>query len=287
MRTQILPVIDTAEAWRSQARTLLVNNIAPNMVSWRCGGDSPTLFEAVPVDEDLKTTATAASNIKVPRRFIELTNAVAWHSDPGRFDLLYHLLWRLQQTKGLLMAGADPQVAKAQSFEKAVHRDCHKMTAFVRFKEVPTPSERRRFIAWFEPTHFSLERTAPFFARRFGDMDWSIVTPYMAAGCLEGRVRLLPGPHAYFAQDDATEDLWKTYYASIFNPARLKVSAMQSEMPKKYWKNLPEADLIPELIASAEQRLNDMREARPQPISTRAARTKARHAERARRGNRS
>ena len=29
------------------------------------------------------------------------------------------------------------------------------------------------------------------------------------------------------------EDTWRRYYASIFNPARLKVKAMQKEMPKK------------------------------------------------------
>jgi DNA polymerase len=34
----------------------------------------------------------------------------------------------------------------------------------------------------------------------------------------------------------------------------LKVGAMLSEMPKKYWKNLPEAELIPQLIAGAQAR---------------------------------
>jgi DNA polymerase len=51
--------------------------------------------------------------------------------------------------------------------------------------------------------------------------------------------------------DDALEEDWRTYYASIFNPARLKVSAMLEEMPKKYWRNLPEAELIPQLIRHA------------------------------------
>jgi uracil-DNA glycosylase family protein len=55
--------------------------------------------------------------------------------------------------------------------------------------------------------------------------------------------------------------LWLTYYASIFNPARLKVKAMQAEMPKKYWKNLPEAALIPELVAAAPSRVAAMAEA--------------------------
>ena len=54
--------------------------------------------------------------------------------------------------------------------------------------------------------------------------------------------------------DDPVEDLWRSYYASIFNPARLKVGAMLSEMPRKYWKNLPEAQIIPQLIAGAQAR---------------------------------
>ena len=54
--------------------------------------------------------------------------------------------------------------------------------------------------------------------------------------------------------EDAQEELWRTYYASTFNPARLRTRMMQSEMPKQYWKNLPEASLIPELVASAASR---------------------------------
>ena len=51
--------------------------------------------------------------------------------------------------------------------------------------------------------------------------------------------------------EDRLEETWRRYYASIFNPARLKVKAMQAEMPKKYWRNLPEASLIKPLIEGA------------------------------------
>ena len=58
--------------------------------------------------------------------------------------------------------------------------------------------------------------------------------------------------------DVAMEELWRTYYANIFNPARVKVRAMQAEMPKKYWRNLPEATLIPSLLHEAPQRVESM-----------------------------
>jgi uracil-DNA glycosylase len=54
------------------------------------------------------------------------------------------------------------------------------------------------------------------------------------------------------------EGIWRTYYRSIFNPARLKLKAMQAEMPKRYWKNLPEADLIEELSRGSSVRMDGM-----------------------------
>jgi DNA polymerase len=52
--------------------------------------------------------------------------------------------------------------------------------------------------------------------------------------------------------------MWKTYYASVFNPARLKVGAMLREMPKKYWRNMPETSLVAPLIAGARDRELEM-----------------------------
>ncbi|MGV2481195.1 UNVERIFIED_CONTAM: DUF4130 domain-containing protein, partial [Salmonella enterica subsp. enterica serovar Weltevreden] len=86
----------------------------------------------------------------------------------------------------------------------------------------------------------------------FSTMRWSILTPDGTAHW-EGDV-LRFGPPARqdeAPQEDEVEDFWRTYYASTFNPARLRTRMMQSEMPKRYWKNLPEASLIAELIASA------------------------------------
>ena len=58
--------------------------------------------------------------------------------------------------------------------------------------------------------------------------------------------------------DDELEALWLTYYQHIFNPARVKIKAMQSEMPKKYWHNLPEAALIKDLTRDAQAQMESM-----------------------------
>jgi DNA polymerase len=98
--------------------------------------------------------------------------------------------------------------------------------------------------------------------RRFAAMDWSILTPDLSAHWTGGALEFGPGATKADAPDgDPVEEAWKTYYASIFNPARLKVAAMKKEMPVRYWKNMPETALVGELIAGARQRELDMIEA--------------------------
>ncbi|MNS93775.1 Uracil DNA glycosylase superfamily protein [compost metagenome] len=132
------------------------------------------------------------------------------------------------------------------------------MKAFVRFRET-RDADGERWVAWFEPAHRVLEKTAPFFARRFSTMQWSILTPDGTAHW-DGDALTFgpPGRQDEAPQEDEVEDFWRTYYASTFNPARLRTRMMQSEMPKRYWKNLPEASLIPGLVASAATRTEVM-----------------------------
>ena len=245
------------EPWRDAARACLQAGLEPEAIDWR---------EAEPEEAFLAFDAAALPQVAtpkvtaVPATFMALADAVICHRDGGRFALLYRLLWRLAQgERALLQLHADPDVARARGWEKSVRRDLHKMKAFVRFRETDAPEgARRRFVAWFEPEHFIVARAAPFFQRRFNDMDWLIATPKGSASWDGERLALDPEPAVRPDADDETDDLWRTYFSNIFNPARLKVKAMQAEMPKKYWKNLPEARLIPDLIAQAETRVAEM-----------------------------
>jgi DNA polymerase len=167
-------------------------------------------------------------------------------------------------------------VAKANHFGREVSRAAHKMKAFVRFR-LAHDEAGEAYVAWFEPAHRVTESTAPFFVKRFANMRFSILTP---DACVHWDLRQLavtPGADPADApREDALEDYWKAYYASIFNPARLKVAAMQKEMPKRYWRNLPEAALIPELIAKAEARTADMVRSAPSEPSRRVVKAAVR-----------
>ncbi len=114
--------------------------------------------------------------VRAPPAFADLAATALCHRDPERFGLLYRLLFRLQREKGLLEIATDPDVARAGALARAVRRDAHKMTAFVRFRE-EGPEGQRLFSAWFEPEHYVEERVAPHFTGRYAAERFVIATP--------------------------------------------------------------------------------------------------------------
>ncbi len=293
----------------------------------------PLATSATPVPPSASSQSTAAAPpVNVPAFFVPLCEQAALHADPGRFGLLYRLLWRLVHEPGLRGDALDPDRLQAEKMARMVRRDMHKMTAFVRFRPIgdgpsapwmpstapaaPEPSaadlqlqapadvlpvdalpvealpddsldalpddallddalleqaaanaladaaaaaDGRWHVAWFEPVHHIVAATAPFFARRFAQLKWAILTPERCVRWDGAHLEFGPGATRSEAPPaDAGEQLWLTYYAHIFNPARLKLAAMQKEMPRRYWHNLPEAALIQPLTAAARQRTGQM-----------------------------
>ena len=249
-----LAASDDFDGWREQARRMVMADVPPDRIAWtEPGGSAGDLFTQA--DRRLPAPAADAAAPRVSKRFIQIAQTVILHSDADRFALLYRMLWRLQSNPRLIEDAADADVRRAADLARAVRRDIHKMRAFVRFREMEDAVGEEHFVAWFEPFHHIVRHNAAFFVRRFANMRWTILTP---KGTLHWDGETLregpPATRADAPNGDPVEELWRGYYASIFNPARLKVGAMLSEMPKKYWKNMPEAQLIPELIAGAQAR---------------------------------
>jgi uracil-DNA glycosylase len=259
--------------FRRAARDLVASNIPPDRVSWHCSGAAIEDLFADPLDGVPKAQSCANSPvINVPAEFLTLCQTVILHNDPNRFGLMYRLLWRLQNEAALRYDSLDKDWIQAKHLAQVVRRDTHKMKAFVRFSAVEDEAFKNDakvgplHIAWFEPEHHIVEATAPFFVRRFTQMRWVIMTPECSVewrpgveggghNDREGSLHIGPGAKKSDAPpSDAGEALWLTYYQHIFNPARLKLKMMQKEMPKRYWKNLPEAQFISELTAASAQR---------------------------------
>ncbi|MFD1796490.1 UdgX family uracil-DNA binding protein [Paracoccus aurantiacus] len=247
-----LPRFDRFEAWRSAARRLAGAGIAAADVTWadrNCATNDLFGSDPLPPENDRK--------IAVSRDFIALARSVSFHSDPERWALLHAALMRFQADRRFMSNPADPMVVRLQMMSKSVRRDIHKMHAFVRFHEMPSDGPRRAFAAWFEPEHPILQVATPFFARRFADMDWMIATPEGVAR-FDGELHFLDPVARPDLPADASHALWQTYFANIFNPARINTQAMRSEMPLKYWKNLPETRLIADMLADAPRRVDAM-----------------------------
>lgn len=236
-------------AWRGAARALLAADVPPCDVLFD-DGTATGLFAA----DELPSPPEGAA-FEVPRAFVALAEAVACHRDPQRWDRLYRALWRLTRGEPHLLALAtDDDVSWLLRAEKSVRRDVHKMHAFVRFRAVG-----EHFVAWHRPDHRIVRRAAPFFRRRFPEMYWSVLTPDESVTWDGAGLHFGPGVPATGAPPpDVLEDMWKTYYRATFNPARIKLAAMKKELPVRHWATLPEAAVIPDLLAEAADRVSAM-----------------------------
>jgi probable DNA metabolism protein len=242
------------EEWRIAARRLLVDGVPPVDVIW-ADHDQPTLL---PPDE-VRPTPTGSRALAVPRSFMQAARVVACHRAADRWSLLYRILWRLAHGESALLERiTDEEVYRFQQMEKAVSRDRHKMTAFVRFRRVDA-AEGEQYIAWHRPDHYIVKLTAPFFAERFAAMRWAILTPDDSVRWDGHSLCFSEGAPASAApRGDDLESLWRTYYANIFNPARIKLNAMRKEMPVRHWATLPETQIIPDLLRDAPRRVEEM-----------------------------
>ncbi|HEY9128075.1 MAG TPA: UdgX family uracil-DNA binding protein [Acidobacteriaceae bacterium] len=249
----------TLAAWREAARPLLMSGVHPLQIDFVDSTtlSAPTLFTR----EESSTTTFRKPHVSAI--FLDRAETVACHRSRDRWNILYRLLWRLQQEPNLLRIEVDDDVRAFRRLESQVHRDLHKMHAFVRFRRIEAPEtpEGEAYIAWYEPDHRILPLAAPFFRERFSVMRWSILSPdaSMHWNPTTKRLTFSHGvPKAQAPQEDEYEDLWRTYYGSIFNPARTNLRAMRSEMPSRYWKNLPEIEVLPKLLDQSEQRVGEM-----------------------------
>lgn len=263
--------------WRQQARELLKRNVPPDNIAWQYAGQYSLAFSET--SNTMLALPVINKELTLPREFFRLAKTVACFRDDSIWALLYSIAWRLLfEDRRLLEFTLDKQVARLLAMRKTIARDMHKMEAFVRFKRIDETTLKERlelaenthdlpqgtndlseyYVAWFEPEHLIVPLKTSFFIKRFNNMRWSILTPDICAHWDTQQLTYTKGINRSPTIEDDLENLWLEYYKNIFNPARLKVKAMQSEMPKKYWANLPEAVLIKDLTRSAQTKTDTM-----------------------------
>jgi DNA polymerase len=278
MQAQALTIeLDSPDDWpgfRAACRALLAHGADPALVRWRWPeargaqqlGAGSDLFSSMP-EHDLPASALAGLAVPGDAR-LALSDAqlstlrhACMHRAAGRFELCHRWLARMQARPELRLDALDADWRAIEALARPVSREIHKMHAFVRFRTTQRPDLPDLHIAWFEPGHHIVRAATPFFRDRFANMHWAILTPDCCAHWDGSTLRFGAGARRSDAPPpDAGEALWLTYYASTFNPARLKEQAMLREMPRRYWHNLPETVLISTLVQQARARTGQMLE---------------------------
>ena len=287
--------IASLDDFRARVRALLAADLPPAAVVLRArapsseAGQQAGLFASVGASSAAPGAARAAGAAALPARpaaprrplpaaLAEGVRQVAHHRDAGRWQLLYRLIWR-QAAAGaapVLERRLDPDVVRFERLRAQVRRDVHRCHAFLRFRRL-ADAAGELWGAWYEPDHDTLPLALPFFVSRLGESRWWVASTRRSAA-FDGRVlRWLPGqrppsptraPHPQMAPGaaaDDTEGLWVTYFAAIFNPARLNPRAMRQHMPRRFWRHLPEGECVSTLVREATARQETAMRSDPTP----------------------
>ena len=129
-------ILDTEtdfDGWRKAARTLVLHHVKPTDVTWAVQGGEAELFAPPapsPILEVNDGTFNVSGKIRRPRPGRDPASRCRTFCDP-----LSPALAAEGQSRSLDVA-TDPDVAQVTAMARAVHRDEHKMHAFVRFREI-------------------------------------------------------------------------------------------------------------------------------------------------------
>ncbi len=251
----------TFASWQAAARELLHQHLSPREVIWHdSSAHQESLFSTLQTQiGQSRTQHIENPAFRVPKRFVDVARRVSRHRDPKKWALLYSVLWRvLHENRNLLSIRLDNEVSQLRQLNWEVGADAHRMKALLRFRRVRQNGEDV-YIAWYKPDHLVVPLVVSHFTDKFASMRWAILTPDCCAHWDGVSVKFSKGVDQKSApQDDALEELWKTFYESTFNPARLSMKTMKSEMPVRFWKTLPEAEVIGRVVSEAPNRVQEM-----------------------------
>jgi probable DNA metabolism protein len=204
--------------FRSEARQLLAQPVPPDQVQWLLQplqGDQYSNPQS-PQASRPRNVARAATAI-VPASFTRLCEFVVLHRDPGRYALLYRLLWRLVHEPGLRNDPLDTDMLQAQHMAHAVRRDVHKMKANLRLRPIRDRDGEELQVGCYEPAHHVMEVVAPWLAKRIATPRWAVFTPERSvrsdkSGLVFGRGVAI----ADLPRQDAPDEDWIACYERVF-----------------------------------------------------------------------
>ncbi|AKD02221.1 TIGR03915 family putative DNA repair protein [Pontibacter korlensis] len=145
---------------------------------------------------------------------------------------------------------AAPCVLQVTQAAKQVHREKHRMEAFVRFQK--TADEL--YFATISPDFNVLPLIVHHFEKRYADQRWAIYDTLRRYGAfydlhqvslvhLELPVnqrRVSPAAETMHEEEDKYQQLWQVYFDNVNIPERKNPKLHLRHIPKRYWKYLSE-----------------------------------------------
>ena len=221
-------------------------------------GDAPDDLFAELGDRRRRDGAGARPRSRVPRAFV----AAGAERDPARairerFALLYRLLWRLRARAAAAATSRSIRTcARAARWRRPCAATCTRCTRSCASAQCEREAASRSTSPGSSPTHHIVEAAAPFFVRRFANMRWSILTPEREralgrrGAALRARRRRADAPRRRRARGPLAHLLREHLQSRRGSRPR----RCAREMPRKYWRNLPEAALIARLVRRRSRR---------------------------------
>ena len=210
MREVVLRGETDWDGFRAAARALVLDGVPPEAIAWRAGAAEAALPPPGP------------GGFALPRALVALAAQAIQARDPGRFALLYRLIWRAHAGEPVLEDRGDPDLPQARRLAFAVRAEAHRMRAELRFAAV-AEAGGTRFLGWYAPAQHVLEANALLLARGFPALAVSILTPEASAHWDPGSggvPRFGPGVDpAAIADDAALAAFWALYGAELIAAA--------------------------------------------------------------------
>ncbi len=206
------------DGWRKATRSLVLAGVPPQDVRWSVRSH----------DEDGDPLREEQGSFGVSKALVSLASLAIQARDPGRFDLLYRLVWRANAGERVLEMDADPEVRRARGLALAVRAEAHRMRTQIRY--LPIEDDGTRYLGWYEPAHFVLEANAQLIAKRYPDLAFSILTPAGGAHWDGSELRFSAGVARSAIKDDAAlRSWWQAHGVGLLRHARTGTSVPPAE----------------------------------------------------------
>lgn len=161
--------------------------------------------------------------------------------------LLQYIQYGFSSTTCIENNFSHPAVLTVTQTAKMVHRESHRMEAFIRF-QLTTDG---LYYAVIEPDFDVLPLIKKHFYERYADQQWLIYDARRKYGLFYDKEQVMPvsinftnetGIHD--TKEELYQKLWKQYFTSVNISARKNLKLHIQHMPRRYWKYLTEKKCI-------------------------------------------